>query len=54
MQLPPLFAEYTCALLGEEEYNSLATALLEVEQPVSIRVNTQSVQILLLSFLILH
>ena len=41
MQLPPLFTEYTRALLGEEEYNSLATALLEAEQPVSIRVNTQ-------------
>lgn len=39
MQLPPLFTEYTRALLGEEEYNRLAAALLEAEQPVSIRLN---------------
>ena len=29
MQLPPLFTEYTRALLGEEEYNRLAAALVE-------------------------
>ena len=41
MQLPDSFADYTRALLGEEEYTRLSTALLGEEQPVSIRLNPQ-------------
>ena len=41
MQLPDSFTEYTRTLLGEEEYTRLSTALLEEEQPVSIRLNPQ-------------
>ena len=41
MQLPDSFAEYTRALLGEEEYTRLSIALLGEEQPVSIRLNPQ-------------
>ena len=41
MQLPDSFAEYTRTLLGEEEYNRLSAALLDGEQPVSIRLNPQ-------------
>ena len=39
MQLPAAFVDYTRALLGEKEYARLSAALLEAEQPVSIRLN---------------
>lgn len=38
MELPASFIDYTRALLGDEEYTELVTAL-ESEQPVSIRLN---------------
>lgn len=38
MELPVSFADRTCSLLGDEEYNKLADALND-EQPVSIRLN---------------
>lgn len=38
MNLPAPFIEYTRALLGDEEYEKLATAL-EQEAPVSLRIN---------------
>ena len=41
MQLPASFVDYARALLGEAEYNRFSTALLEDEQPVSIRLNPQ-------------
>ena len=41
MQLPASFVDYTRALLGEAEYNRFSAALLEDEQPVSIRLNPQ-------------
>ena len=41
MQLPVPFVDYTRALLGEAEYNRFSVALLEDEQPVSIRLNPQ-------------
>ena len=39
MQLPIPFADYTRSLLGADEYNRLAEALLHTEPPVSIRLN---------------
>ena len=41
MQLPAPFVDYARALLGEAEYNRFSAALLEDEQPVSIRLNPQ-------------
>ena len=41
MQLPASFVDYARALLGEAEYNRFSAALLEDEQPVSIRLNPQ-------------
>lgn len=38
MELPVSFADYTRALLGDEDYTGLVTSL-ESEQPVSIRLN---------------
>lgn len=38
MELPSSFTDYTCALLGTENYGKLVAAL-EQEQPVSIRLN---------------
>ena len=42
MQLPAPFVDYTRALLGEAEYNRFSAALLEDEQPVSIRLRTNN------------
>ncbi len=39
MELPYLFAEYTRTMLGEAEWRSLSSALLEAPPPVSIRLN---------------
>ena len=39
MQLPDSFADYTRALMGDEEYDRLSASLLEAEPPVSIRLN---------------
>lgn len=41
MQLPAPFVDYTRALLGRDEYDRFSAALLEGEQPVSIRLNPQ-------------
>ena len=38
MELPTSFTDYTCALLGDEDYAKLETVLGQ-EQPVSIRLN---------------
>lgn len=38
MELPVSFADYTRALLGDEDYKELVTSL-ESEQSVSIRLN---------------
>ncbi|MDO4164607.1 MAG: rRNA cytosine-C5-methyltransferase [Bacteroides sp.] len=39
MELPASFASYTRQFMGDEEYNLLAAALTDGEQPVSIRLN---------------